>query len=99
MWEKLLVPLVLVIVYVMLSGGLMFAVRGNTSRMKIVFQAATIFVAAMVYSMAWHGELSSILGFSQAWILATVLGAGGAVIFAVRRFREADRRSNSDQIM
>jgi hypothetical protein len=98
MWEKLIVPLVLVILYVILSGGFMFGVRGNTSRMKVIFQAATIFVAAMVYSMAWHVELSSILGFSQAWILTTVLGAGGAVMFAIHRFREADRRSNSDQV-
>jgi hypothetical protein len=92
-WEKLLVPLVLVILYMILSGGFMFGVRGNTSRMKVVFQAATIFVAAMVYSMAWHLELSSILGFSEAWILTTVLGAGVAVIFAIHRFRGAGRRS------
>lgn len=98
MWEKLIVPLVLVILYVVLSGGFMFGVRGNSSRMKVIFQAATIFVAAMVYSMAWHVELSSILGFSQAWILTTVLGAGGAVLFATHRFREAERRSNSDQV-
>jgi hypothetical protein len=87
MWEKLLVPSVLVLLYVTLSGGFMLGVRGNTSRMKVVFQASTIFVAAMAYSMAWHAELSSVLGFSQAWILTTILGAGGAVIFAIRRFR------------
>jgi hypothetical protein len=97
MWEKLLVPLVLVILYIALSGGFMFGVRGNTSRMKVIFQAATIFVAAMVYSMAWHQELSSIFGFSQAWILTTILGVGGAVMFAIYRFREADKRSNSEQ--
>jgi hypothetical protein len=98
MLEKLLIPLALVLLYVILSGGFMFGVRGNTSRMRVIFQAATVFVAAMVYSMAWHVELSSILGFSQAWILTTILGAGGAVIFAIHRFRETDKRSNSDQV-
>ena len=96
MLEKLLVPLVLVLLYVILSGGVIFGVRGNTSRMKVVFQSATIFVAAMVYSMAWHVELTSILGFAQAWILTTVLGAAGAVILAIHRFRESNKRSNSD---
>ena len=96
MCEKLLVPLVLVTLYVILSGGLMFGVRGNTSRMKVILQAATILVAAMVYSMAWHVELSWFLGFSHAWILVSILGAGAAVIFAIRRFRKADTRANSD---
>jgi hypothetical protein len=99
MWEKLLVPLALVLLYVILSGAVMVGVRGNTSRMNVIFQAATVFVAAMVYSMAWHLELSSILGFSQAWILTTLLGAVGAVGFAIRRFREADRRSDSSQVL
>ncbi len=89
MWEKLLVPLALVLVYVILSGGFMFGVRGGTTRMRVVLRAATLFVAAMVYSMAWHAELGAWLGFSKAWILTTIMGAIGAVIFANYQFRKA----------
>ena len=97
MWEKILVPLALVVVYVLLSGGFMFGVQGGTPRMRIVLRAAVLFVAVMVYSMAWHKELASFLGFAQAWILTTILGAGVAVIFARHQFHKSEGGSSSSE--
>jgi hypothetical protein len=92
-WEKLLMPAGLSLLFILLSGGFMFGVGGATPRMRIVLKGAAVFVLGMLFSMAWHVELAQVFRWEDAWI-GTTAGSGLAgVLLAKRLFRQQAQSS------
>jgi hypothetical protein len=94
MWEKILIPLAGTLLFLLMSGGFMLTVGGATSRMQIVLRSVSLFVAIMLYSMAWHRELERTFNWPETWIATTV--AGGVLSVLVARYLFARRERNSD---
>jgi hypothetical protein len=92
--EKLVIPAAGVILFFLMSTGVMLGTGGGTNRMKIVLCCATTFAAGMVYSMFWHDELAWIFGFEDAWIVVTVASGIGSVLLG--RWWFAKRSNSSD---
>jgi hypothetical protein len=98
MWEKLLVPLAIILVFLLLSGGFMFGVGGAATRMKIILRPATVFVSVMLYSMAFHREIARLLHWSDARIGTSILGAAAGILLAKRWFSKWHDHSESKAI-
>jgi hypothetical protein len=64
----------------------MVAAGGATQRMKIVLRCAVVFIAGMVYSMAWHDALTRIFGWEGTWVVVTVFFGIGSVWLGRRWF-------------
>jgi hypothetical protein len=93
MWEKLLMPIVGTLLFLLMSAGFMFGAGGATARMRIVLRAATIFMMVMLHSMAWHKEIGRIFRWQDAWVATTIAGAVASVLLAKRWFAKRERYS------
>ena len=72
----------------------MFGVRGATVRMKIVLRCSLLFMAGLLYAMAWHDKIAALTGWDNAWI-AVVVAIAIACFLLCRRLLDR-RQANSD---
>lgn len=90
--ERLFIPALLLLIFAALSGGFMFGVGGATARMKIVLRCTILFMAGLLYAMAWHDKIADLFGWGAAWIAVVIVVAIGC-FFLCRRLldgREED---------
>ena len=97
MWEKILMPLAGALLFFLMSGGFMLGVNGASKRMRMILRSSVCFVAAMLFSMAWHRELARVLGWTDAWIATTIIGAIVSILLARHWFAKGNE-SDSDPV-
>ena len=94
--ERIFVPALIAGAFAMLSGGFMFAAKGATHRMRIVWKCTFGFVVVCLYAMAWHDEIDAALGFRNAWKGVATLSAVGSFYVCRRLLARRRRESESD---
>lgn len=93
--ERLIIPAVLLLIFALLSGGFMFGVGGATPRMKIILRCSLLFMAGLLYSMAWHDKINALFRWDSAWIAVVLAIAVGCVLLCRRLLNHLEMDGNA----
>jgi hypothetical protein len=92
--ERIVVPAVVWLLVAAMSGAFLYASRGATCRMKIVFRYSMFFIGGLFYSIAWEDVLARVFAFDGAWI-AVALGFAALSFWRCRAYFRANPNGES----